>query len=36
MTAEFMIKDVLTIRADRDHYYYGADELFKHPGRVAI
>lgn len=24
-----MIQDVLTIRADRDRYYYGADELFR-------
>ena len=27
-TARAMIEDVLTIRADRDRYYYGADELF--------
>eukprot|EP00971_Amphidinium_carterae_P056945 1126016-Amphidinium_carterae.1 len=27
--ADAIIKDLLTIRADRDRYYYGADELFK-------
>lgn len=31
-TAEAMIKDLLTIRADRDNYYYGCDDLFeRHP-----
>lgn len=30
-----MIKDLLTIRADRDQYYFGVDELFKrHPDIV--
>jgi len=30
--ASAIIQDLLTIRADRDRYYYGADELFKrHP-----
>mmetsp|Transcript_27357 Transcript_27357/g.63821 ORF Transcript_27357/g.63821 Transcript_27357/m.63821 type:complete len:1095 (+) Transcript_27357:192-3476(+) len=27
--ADAIIKDLLTIRADRDRYYYGVDELFK-------
>ena len=27
-----MISDLLTIRADRDNYYYGCDELYtRHP-----
>eukprot|EP00434_Breviolum_minutum_P025858 symbB.v1.2.022861.t1/scaffold2046.1/size91195/4 len=31
-TAKAMIQDLLTIRADRDQYYYGCDELFaRHP-----
>jgi len=31
-TAEAMIKDLLTIRADRDNYYYGCNDLFeRHP-----
>eukprot|EP00933_Yihiella_yeosuensis_P010568 TRINITY_DN11722_c0_g2_i1.p1 TRINITY_DN11722_c0_g2~~TRINITY_DN11722_c0_g2_i1.p1 ORF type:complete len:1131 (-),score=238.54 TRINITY_DN11722_c0_g2_i1:158-3550(-) len=31
-SAKAMIKDLLIIRADRDNYYYGADELFeRHP-----
>ncbi|CAL1127382.1 unnamed protein product [Cladocopium goreaui] len=34
-TAKFMIQDVLTIRADRDHYYYGADELFRYQPNIA-
>ncbi|CAE7841702.1 unnamed protein product [Symbiodinium microadriaticum] len=30
--AEAMLQDLLTIRADRDNYYYGADALFtRHP-----
>ncbi|CAJ1361827.1 unnamed protein product, partial [Effrenium voratum] len=30
--AQAMIEDLLTIRADRDNYYYGADALFtRHP-----
>ena len=24
-----MIQDVLTIRADRDNYYYGVNDLFR-------
>lgn len=32
-----ILKDLLTIRADRDRYYFGADELFlRHPNIVAI
>mmetsp|Transcript_100511 Transcript_100511/g.181398 ORF Transcript_100511/g.181398 Transcript_100511/m.181398 type:complete len:1156 (+) Transcript_100511:43-3510(+) len=32
MVADAILKDLLTIRADRASYYYGADELFqKHP-----
>eukprot|EP00931_Biecheleriopsis_adriatica_P123585 TRINITY_DN9863_c1_g2_i1.p1 TRINITY_DN9863_c1_g2~~TRINITY_DN9863_c1_g2_i1.p1 ORF type:complete len:1199 (+),score=285.59 TRINITY_DN9863_c1_g2_i1:71-3667(+) len=35
--AEAMLKDLLTIRADRDRYYYGSDELFnRHPDIVEI
>lgn len=35
--AEFIIKDILTIRADRDRYYYGVDELFeRHPDIVSL
>eukprot|EP00438_Fugacium_kawagutii_P003756 Skav233319 [mRNA] locus=scaffold3767:250250:260784:- [translate_table: standard] len=34
-TAKAMIEDVLTIRADRDNYYYGADELFKYQPNIA-
>jgi len=31
-----ILKDLLTIRADRDRYYYGADELFaRHPDIIA-
>jgi len=31
-TAQAMINDLLSIRADRDNYYYGYDELFtRHP-----
>jgi hypothetical protein len=31
-TANAMIRDLLTIRADRDNYYYGCDDLFtRHP-----
>ena len=26
--AELIIEDLLTIRADREHYYYGLDDLF--------
>jgi len=32
VTAKAMIGDLLTIRADRDNYYYGCDDLFtRHP-----
>ncbi|CAK9064046.1 unnamed protein product [Durusdinium trenchii] len=34
-TAKTMIEDVLTIRADRDNYYFGADELFKYQPNIA-
>ncbi|CAK9102503.1 Retrovirus-related Pol polyprotein from transposon TNT 1-94 [Durusdinium trenchii] len=34
-TAKTMIQDVLTIRADRDHYYFGADELFRFQPNIA-
>eukprot|EP00931_Biecheleriopsis_adriatica_P123584 TRINITY_DN9863_c1_g1_i1.p1 TRINITY_DN9863_c1_g1~~TRINITY_DN9863_c1_g1_i1.p1 ORF type:complete len:1235 (+),score=276.02 TRINITY_DN9863_c1_g1_i1:91-3705(+) len=35
--AQCMLKDLLTIRADRDRYYYGSDELFsRHPDIVEI
>lgn len=35
--AEVIIKDLLTIRADRDRYYFGCDELFeRHPDIVMI
>eukprot|EP00913_Durusdinium_trenchii_P025711 g24128.t1 len=30
-----MIQDILTIRADRDNYYYGADEMFKYQPNIA-
>jgi len=31
-TAKAMLQDLLTIRADRDNYFYGCDELFsRHP-----
>ena len=34
-TAKAMIQDLLTIRADRDNYYFGCDELFqRHPDIV--
>jgi len=34
-TAHAIIKDLLTIRADRDCYYYGSDQLFsRHPDIV--
>ncbi|CAJ1370866.1 unnamed protein product [Effrenium voratum] len=34
-TCKAMIQDLLTIRADRDNYYYGCDELFmRHPDIV--
>jgi len=33
--ASFIFKDLLSIRADRDKYYYGVDELFdRHPNIV--
>jgi len=36
-TASAMIKDLLTIRADRDNYYYGCDDLFtRHADIVKI
>merc|ERR1719183_1634981 len=32
-----IIRDLLTIRADRDRYYYGVDELFKrHPNIIKM
>eukprot|EP00930_Biecheleria_cincta_P053684 TRINITY_DN3929_c0_g1_i1.p1 TRINITY_DN3929_c0_g1~~TRINITY_DN3929_c0_g1_i1.p1 ORF type:complete len:1171 (-),score=241.12 TRINITY_DN3929_c0_g1_i1:233-3745(-) len=35
--AEMMITDLLAIRADRDRYYYGLDELFsRHPDIVQV
>jgi hypothetical protein len=35
--AEGILADLTTIRADRDKYYYGADDLFKrHPDMVKI
>lgn len=34
-TAKTMIQDILTIRADRDNYYFGADELFKYQPNIA-
>eukprot|EP00440_Ansanella_granifera_P053707 gb/GFBE01058222.1/.p1 GENE.gb/GFBE01058222.1/~~gb/GFBE01058222.1/.p1 ORF type:complete len:1285 (+),score=394.99 gb/GFBE01058222.1/:1-3855(+) len=35
--ANVIIKDLLTIRADRDRYYYGVDELFmRHPDIIKI
>ena len=34
-SARKMIADVLTIRADRQRYYYGMDELFKYQPDVA-
>lgn len=35
--AAVIIQDLLTIRADRDRYYYGVDELFeRHPDIVQI
>jgi len=35
--ARYILRDVLTIRADRDGYYYGAEELFdKHPNLVGL
>ncbi|CAE8633053.1 unnamed protein product, partial [Polarella glacialis] len=35
--AKVIMTDLLTIRADRDRYYYGVDELFKrHPDIVQI
>eukprot|EP00931_Biecheleriopsis_adriatica_P074845 TRINITY_DN4882_c0_g1_i2.p1 TRINITY_DN4882_c0_g1~~TRINITY_DN4882_c0_g1_i2.p1 ORF type:complete len:1278 (+),score=337.48 TRINITY_DN4882_c0_g1_i2:114-3947(+) len=35
--ATVIIKDLLTIRADRERYYYGVDELFeRHPDIVEI
>eukprot|EP00435_Cladocopium_sp_Y103_P041624 s702_g11.t1 len=33
--AKTMIEDVLTIRADRDNYYYGVDQLFKYQPNIA-
>lgn len=33
--AKTMIEDVLTIRADRDNYYFGADQLFKYQPNIA-
>ena len=33
--AKTMIEDVLTIRADRDTYYFGADELFRFQPNIA-
>eukprot|EP00930_Biecheleria_cincta_P030927 TRINITY_DN2143_c0_g1_i2.p1 TRINITY_DN2143_c0_g1~~TRINITY_DN2143_c0_g1_i2.p1 ORF type:complete len:659 (+),score=109.21 TRINITY_DN2143_c0_g1_i2:158-1978(+) len=35
ITAQAMIKDLLTIRADRDNYYYGSDDMFtRHPDLI--
>ena len=35
--AKAIIEDLLTIRADRERYYYGVDDLFvRHPDIVAI
>ena len=35
--AELIIEDLLTIRADREKYYYGVDQLFqRHPDIVEI
>lgn len=35
--AELIIEDLLTIRADREQYYYGLDDLFeRHPDFVEI
>mmetsp|Transcript_46047 Transcript_46047/g.109451 ORF Transcript_46047/g.109451 Transcript_46047/m.109451 type:complete len:1081 (+) Transcript_46047:59-3301(+) len=35
--AKAIMRDLLTIRADRDHYYYGVDELFeRHPDIVQV
>lgn len=34
-TAKTMIEDILTIRADRDNYYYGVDELFQFQPNIA-
>jgi len=37
VTANAMIKDLLTIRADRDNYYYGCDEIFtRHTDIVKV
>ena len=33
--AQLILEDLLTIRADRDVYYYGADTLFAHHPRVV-
>lgn len=33
--AQMILEDLLTIRADRDVYYYGADALFTHHPRVV-
>eukprot|EP00933_Yihiella_yeosuensis_P048362 TRINITY_DN4449_c0_g1_i5.p1 TRINITY_DN4449_c0_g1~~TRINITY_DN4449_c0_g1_i5.p1 ORF type:complete len:708 (+),score=164.50 TRINITY_DN4449_c0_g1_i5:131-2125(+) len=36
-SARAMINDLLTIRADRDNYYYGCDSLFeRHPDVVKV
>eukprot|EP00438_Fugacium_kawagutii_P008395 Skav234441 [mRNA] locus=scaffold1647:4283:15111:+ [translate_table: standard] len=36
-SAELIIEDLLTIRADREKYYYGLDQLFlRHPDFVEI
>eukprot|EP00927_Polykrikos_kofoidii_P038259 TRINITY_DN32586_c0_g1_i1.p1 TRINITY_DN32586_c0_g1~~TRINITY_DN32586_c0_g1_i1.p1 ORF type:complete len:1061 (-),score=177.72 TRINITY_DN32586_c0_g1_i1:218-3400(-) len=36
-SASVMLKDLLTFRADRDRYYYSADDLFKrHPDIVSM
>lgn len=34
-SAQMILQDLLTIRADRDVYYYGADALFTHFPRVV-
>ncbi|CAK9064043.1 unnamed protein product [Durusdinium trenchii] len=33
--ARTMLEDVLTIRADRDRYYYGVNDMFKHQPTIA-
>ncbi|CAJ1404467.1 unnamed protein product [Effrenium voratum] len=35
LSAKAMIHDLLTIRADRDNYYYGCDDLFRRHPKVV-